>query len=148
MHLSASGNQPVSQAGVIPFRRTADGKLEVLLVSSRSHGWIFPKGHLEPLIAAADMGAIEALEEAGVRGQVEPASLGTWTYAKGGCTYRVAFYDLQVDHVLDTWKEQHRRRRRWCTADKAVQVLPSRDLQKLVKRLARQLENQDVVAIA
>ena len=125
----------IPQAGVIPYRRSPSGLPEVLLVSSRSHGWIFPKGHIEPLVAAADMGAMEAFEEAGVRGRVDYEPLGVWSYEKHGSVYEVEFFALQVQEILDQWPEQRRRRRRWVTLNKASNLVSVPELRELVRQL-------------
>ncbi|GJJ08233.1 hypothetical protein Clacol_002442 [Clathrus columnatus] len=92
----------------IPVARAA-GK--VLVVSSRKHQdrWVFPKGGWEAsdrtLEAAAQR---EAVEEAGVVGTI---SRYVMTIPTTKSTYH--FYELDVTGLLDSWPEQHERRREW-----------------------------------
>lgn len=59
------------QSGALPYRIKA-GKVEVLLVTSTRHKhWIVPKGWIALGLSAAESAAKEALEEAGVCGQVQ-----------------------------------------------------------------------------
>src|SRR5262245_27803842 len=78
-------NKPfVRQCGALCFRYRHDsGDIEILVVTSReTRRWIIPKGWpmkgKEPHKAAA----IEAWEEAGVRGKPNKKSVGSYTYLK------------------------------------------------------------------
>jgi len=60
----------LTQAGAIPYRM-ADGKLEVLLVTSRETGrWVIPKGHIDDGMTPQTAASQEAWEEAGVTGEI------------------------------------------------------------------------------
>src|SRR5690606_20329418 len=88
------------QVAALPFR-IKDGKVEVLLVTSReTKRWLIPKGWLmkgkKPHKAAAQ----EAVEEAGVKGEIESESLGHYDYWKRRAAHfdlcRVEVYPLKV----------------------------------------------------
>ena len=71
-----------SQVAALPFR-IKDGKIEVLLVTSReTKRWLIPKGWpmkgKKPHKAAAQ----EAEEEAGVKGEIKNKPLGSYDYWK------------------------------------------------------------------
>ena len=68
------------QSGVIPVYK---GKV-VLITARGSQRWITPKGSVEWELSAQDSAAKEALEEAGIKGQVFPEEIGTYTYEKMG----------------------------------------------------------------
>ena len=68
------------QSAVIPHRKGPNG-LEVLLVTSRrGTRWLLPKGVVEPDLTPAVSAQKEAMEEAGVRGQIDDRPLGTYQY--------------------------------------------------------------------
>lgn len=58
-------------AGGIIFRRTKDGKLQILLVSDAKKRWTIPKGHIEEGETAQETAVREIGEEAGLK-QMEP----------------------------------------------------------------------------
>ncbi|MEQ8819059.1 MAG: NUDIX hydrolase [Sumerlaeia bacterium] len=102
------------QAGAIPFRIAADGELEFLLVtSSTTRQWIFPKGDIDPGRDAPAQAAQEAYEEAGVRGEILLPEVGEWEYMKWGTLHQVRTFLLRVEEVLDDWPERDDRERRW-----------------------------------
>src|SRR5262245_49948068 len=71
------------QYGVLPYVLRDDGRVEVLLVTSRNtQRWVVPKGWpikgMKPHTAAAQ----EAYEEAGVVGRPSPSVIGAYQYLK------------------------------------------------------------------
>jgi predicted NUDIX family NTP pyrophosphohydrolase len=73
----------LNQAGVIAYR-ILDGKVRVLLVTSRDTGrWIIPKGNIKAGEMPCKAAENEAYEEAGVKGIIIGSSpLGMYTYFK------------------------------------------------------------------
>lgn len=127
----------IPQAAAIPFR-IRKGKLEVLLITSRSSGkWIVPKGMIDPGFTAAEAAQQEAYEEAGVKGPIEEA-LGSFVYTKWARTCEVQVFSLRVDEVLDHWEEEDSRTRRWVPADKAAELVNQPDLAKLLSAFAKE----------
>jgi len=125
----------IRQSAVVPYRR-AGGQLEVLVItSSDGQRWGVPKGLLEPGLTPAESAAKEALEEAGVRGAVSPASVGTFAYEKWGGTCEVEVFLLHVEEVLDSWEEQQHRTREWLSVAEAVARLWHPDLRAIVRSL-------------
>ncbi|NJD25429.1 MAG: NUDIX domain-containing protein [Betaproteobacteria bacterium] len=128
------------QSAVIPYRRTKGG-LEFLLVTSRSgKRWVIPKGVKEPGLNAAASAAKEALEEAGVRGTVDPDPLGTFTYEKWGGTCSVNVFGLAVSECLpEGERTESHRKRCWLPPEEAAERLDEPRLRSLVTRLAARL---------
>ena len=62
-------SQSFKQSAVVPYRLVKN-EIEVLLITTRKGRWIIPKGIIEPELSAAESAAKEALEEAGVKGEV------------------------------------------------------------------------------
>src|SRR3546814_3720198 len=74
--------EPISrileQVGALPFRRSADGVLEVMLITSRDTGrWIIPKGWPMEGRSGPSAAQQEAFEEAGVLGIITGMPNGT-----------------------------------------------------------------------
>jgi 8-oxo-dGTP pyrophosphatase MutT (NUDIX family) len=137
------------QVGALPYRVSPDGKIEVLLVTSRGTGrWIIPKGWPMPGKTLQEAAAIEAWEEAGVRGAVSDAELGRFTYDKERFLLRpipceVVVYALSVEEELEDWPERSQRRRKWQSVKAASVALRSRDLAQLLRALpARKADPQ------
>src|SRR3954470_23354950 len=97
------------QYAALPYRRRADGAMEILLVTSReTKRWVIPKGWpikgRRPHVAAAR----EALEEAGLVGRVDKEPIGTYRYNKrlkngviaaaGPCPERLEIPPYRWDH--------------------------------------------------
>lgn len=64
--------------------RVRAGAIEFLLVQTRGGRWTFPKGNAEPGLTTAQTAALEALEEAGVRGRTEKVAFATYARPKAG----------------------------------------------------------------
>ena len=122
------------QSAVIAWRRRPRG-VEVLLITSRKGTrWVLPKGVVEPGLSPATSAAKEALEEAGVRGTVDDAALGTYQYRKwrGICTVQV--FAMEVEEEVPDWPEAGMRRREWLTLDDARRRIHEADLRQLLDR--------------
>jgi 8-oxo-dGTP pyrophosphatase MutT (NUDIX family) len=71
------------QYAALPFRRRNDSRTEVMLVTSRGTGrWIIPKGWPMKRKAPYAAAAREALEEAGVVGQIGKEPIGSFSHKK------------------------------------------------------------------
>ena len=106
------------QVSIIPFRRDAAGRIEVLMITSReTRRWIVPKGWPWPDLPDHLAAAEEAREEAGVTGRTDAESIGHYSYVKRKRTALidvvVDVYLLEVETELATWPEQAQRERRW-----------------------------------
>jgi 8-oxo-dGTP pyrophosphatase MutT (NUDIX family) len=117
------------QHAALPFRRRADGTLEIMLVTSRgTRRWIIPKGWpkrgREPYVTAAR----EAIEEGGILGTIYQTPLGTFRYEKRHDEFslpcEVTVFALDVAEQMSEWPERRERHTRWfevCDAATAVQ---------------------------
>ncbi|MES9833075.1 MAG: histidine phosphatase family protein [Candidatus Thiodiazotropha sp. L084R] len=132
-----------NQSSVIPYR-IKDGKAEILLVkSSKQKHWVVPKGISEPWMTLQASAAKEALEEAGVEGDVGRDSLGSYTYEKWGSECSVEVYPMLVKQLLpeDKWEESHRGRE-WLSPDKAIERIKQAELKPMIKQLAKRLSKK------
>jgi len=123
------------QSAVIPYRRTADC-LEVLLITSRKgKRWIVPKGVVEPHLTPPQSAAQEALEEAGIRGDVDAQPLGSYRYEKWGGVCAVEVFPMVVTEELDAWPEAGFRRREWVPPAVAKERLAEVELHAMLDAL-------------
>ena len=125
-----------TQSSVIPYR-VRDGKPEILVIaSSKQHHLVVPKGIKDPGLSPQESAAKEAMEEAGIEGEVADTALGSYTCEKWGATCTVAVYPMKVTRVIpeEEWEERHRGRE-WVTPDMAASKLKQKELRPLVKKL-------------
>jgi 8-oxo-dGTP pyrophosphatase MutT (NUDIX family) len=128
--------EPKLQFAVLPWRR-AEG-LEIMLVSSRETGrWVLPKGWPMKGIKPHKTAAREALEEAGILGNVAKTSLGGYSYAKrlqdGSVqTCRVQVFSFEVEREHNSWLEKHERTRKWFAADDAAEAVEEPELREVI----------------
>src|SRR5690606_25650458 len=100
------------QSATIPFR-IHDGKVEVLLITTRKKGkWSIPKGNIERDLSAPGSAEKEALEEAGVRGEVGRVSLGCYRHGNSNKDPIVEVFLVRGDREQPTWREADARERR------------------------------------
>jgi 8-oxo-dGTP pyrophosphatase MutT (NUDIX family) len=117
---------PVRQAGAIPYT-IVDGRAVFLLITSRRSGrWIFPKGAPIEGHQPWQVAAREAYEEAGIEGEIEPVSIGSYRTLKR--TIPPAFIDvdmyaLRMVRQLDDWPERGKRHRHWVILPEAKRLL-------------------------
>jgi 8-oxo-dGTP pyrophosphatase MutT (NUDIX family) len=113
-----------------------DGKLEVLLITSRRRRrWIIPKGLIEPGMSAAESAVSEAFEEAGVVGTISDRPIDEYRYKKWGGVCGVKVFLLEVDRVFDDWPESDIRRREWMPVDEAAAAAEPEALKNVIRRL-------------
>lgn len=112
---------PVMQAGAVPYRLTASGGVEILLITNNSGRWIVPKGGIDAGNSVQDQAAIEAFEEAGVVEAELGGEIGFYEYERGGRLHRVRLFALQVRELARDWDESHRREREWVALEEAIE---------------------------
>ena len=132
--------KPTKQVGTIPVRRTSDGSLEIMLVTSRRTGrWIIPKGWPSKRLKDADAAAREAAEEAGVIGQISKKPIGSFGYSKsasgGSRLFSVDVYLLHVEAELQLWPEQRERSRSWFGPHLAATKVHEPELANLIQTI-------------
>src|SRR3954469_20864193 len=126
----------IPQAAAVPFRTSAAGAVEVLLIRRRPDGgWGIPKGLIDPGRTALEAAATEAMEEAGVEGELLPATLGVFEYGKFGGTCRVEVFGLRVSRVHDHFDEERLRERRWFPLDDAARAAKRSDVGAIIARV-------------
>ncbi|MBT4360040.1 MAG: NUDIX hydrolase [Candidatus Marinimicrobia bacterium] len=110
------------QSGVIPVYK---GKV-VVITARGSKRWIIPKGSIDWELSAQESAGKEALEEAGIKGEVLPDEIGTYTYEKLGGSYKVRLYYMEVTKLKEKWDEKHFRKRKLLPPKQAIKkVVPA-----------------------
>jgi 8-oxo-dGTP pyrophosphatase MutT (NUDIX family) len=139
---TAKGRKGALQYAALPCRVDADGRLSVMLITSRDTGrWVAPKGWPMAHRDGAGAAAREAFEEAGVLGVVSLPALGRFKYAKRLSPKRarrveVEVHRLDVVEVLDDWPERGERTRRWFPPAEAATLVEEDGLSALILSLA------------
>ncbi len=127
----------IKQYGVIPFVRE-NGTIKVVLVTSASGCWIFPKGNFEEKHGKVGTAQMEALEEAGVEGRIDPQHVYRASVTiGGGRRARLVLYPLEVGQILEEWPESFRRERKVVNLTDADQLITSNELKKCLGSFAR-----------
>jgi 8-oxo-dGTP pyrophosphatase MutT (NUDIX family) len=129
-----SGNTRVQVAALCWRRRHA---AEVLLVTSlRTRRWIIPKGWPQWGRKPWQTAAAEAVEEAGVVGEIGKTPIGHFHYLKekGGTAHpcRVSVYSLRVTLEQDRWPHMHKRQRLWLPPELAAARIAEPELRHLI----------------
>jgi 8-oxo-dGTP pyrophosphatase MutT (NUDIX family) len=128
----------------LPYRVTADGNTEILLLTSRqTKRFVLPKGWPMKGRRDCEAAAQEAIEEAGVIGSWNDTPVGSFQYWKrlkdSFVPVAVDVYALHVERELDTWKESGARSRAWVNPDQAALLVDEPELAAMLKtvRLGR-----------
>ncbi|MFQ5622390.1 MAG: NUDIX domain-containing protein [Paracoccaceae bacterium] len=144
MATARSGKKLRKQVAALPVRRTAKGKLRVLMVTSRGTGrWVVPKGWPMKGRKAWQAAAQEALEEAGAVGDISSSKLGSFRYRKrrsrrAPVTCEVALFPMHVNRLHKKWRERKERRRRWFSPRAAAKRVQEKELRKMLAGLTEE----------
>lgn len=118
----------------------AGSAVEVLLVTPRGgDGWIIPKGKVEALLGVRRSAAREAEEEAGVRGEVDPAAFDQYRHGGGENGPLVTVFLMRVTRELPSWAESHQRERRWAMLDEVPRLVIDPGLARVMRAAAEHL---------
>jgi 8-oxo-dGTP pyrophosphatase MutT (NUDIX family) len=134
----------VRQSGALPYR-IVNTRVVFLLVTSRRTGrWIFPKGAVSSGMTPWESAAKEALEEAGVAGQIDTSPIGAYRHLDGGRPIDIDLYPLRVEQQLDEWDEMHQRLRHWALLPEVRRLIADRSVSSLAASLERGLRSTPV----
>ena len=130
---------PGAQVAALPYREGPNG-IEILLITSRrTHRWIVPKGWpVKGSTPSADA-AREALEEAGISGEIAEAPIGVFHYIKEmkhgvGVPCRVALFPLKVLRRKRSWSEKAARETKWHSVAEAAALVAEPELKRLIMK--------------
>jgi 8-oxo-dGTP pyrophosphatase MutT (NUDIX family) len=133
----------MNQSGVIPIH---NGR--VFMVTSRSgRRWVFPKGQIDPGHTPGEAALIEAWEEAGLVGTIDPLPIGSYLYEKLGSPHHVLLFRMRVSEVRDVWPERGLRDRVLITVAEAIERIDEPSLRELLRRLF-EVNQQEQIRLA
>ena len=129
------------QVAAVCYRRTASS-LEFLLVNTSSGKWTFPKGRMSPWLSAGEAAAREALEEAGVRGQIQESCFAHYVDVKRALGHDNRSREILIAaHLLEvrSLSSPHEpdRNPTWFPADDAKERLAEQRAAKYSRELGR-----------
>jgi 8-oxo-dGTP pyrophosphatase MutT (NUDIX family) len=130
------------QYAALPYRRRADGSIEILLVTSRGSGrWIIPKGWPAPGMTPCESAAREAMEEGGVVGRIRDAVIGSYPHTKtlrdgSSICCVVNVFALEVESQMRDWPESGQRSARWFAVEEAVAMVREPELKATIWELS------------
>jgi 8-oxo-dGTP pyrophosphatase MutT (NUDIX family) len=136
-----SGRTAEIQYAALPWRK-AGQSIEILLITTRNtRRWIVPKGWPLPDCTPQQCAAFEALEEAGVIGEVNAEPIGSFRYdklRKNGniVSCKVQVFPLKVTGRKRAWPEKRARDSRWCPVAEAVARVSEPGLKRVIARFA------------
>ena len=141
--MASSMSRPSNvQYAALPWRKVK-GKMEILLITtSNARLWIVPKGWPIEGLTPSESAAQEALEEAGLEGEVATEPLGSFRHykqAKSGETIlcSVHVFPMEVTGQRQTWQEQHLRESRWYSVGEALARIKHPNLRRLIMKFVK-----------
>jgi 8-oxo-dGTP pyrophosphatase MutT (NUDIX family) len=125
------------QFAALPYR-IRDNDVEILLITTRKkRRWSVPKGWPIKHSTPQQTAAIEAYEEAGVRGAVSKEHVGYFSKRrlkrKQSVICDVLVFPLQVNRQQGDWPEKQERGRIWVAARKAARLVKKAGLRRAIK---------------
>ena len=130
-----------AQYAALPYREIPDGLEFLLITTRRTRRWIVPKGWPMDGRAPHAAAAREALEEAGVIGEVGDKSIGSYRYFKERKTgelvpCKVDVFALKVKIHRKNWVEKEARELRWWSLSEALACVGEPGLRQIIRRFA------------
>jgi 8-oxo-dGTP pyrophosphatase MutT (NUDIX family) len=130
------------QYAALPWRKVGDA-LEILLVTTlNTKRWIVPKGWPVAGRQPCESAAHEALEEAGVLGEMGVKALGSFRYDKRRKSgeivpCKVDVFAMEVVHQRRSWAEKGKRETCWCSIEEALARVSEPGLRRVIARFAK-----------
>ena len=138
----AAGSVKSTQAGAIPYRIVEGQVVFLMITSRRSANWVFPKGSIEKNQTPAQAAAMEAYEEAGVRGEIADAPVGAYLHPRNDAEesmVRVELFPLHVTEQLDDWPEEPQRFRHWALLPQVKRLMASHKAARVAAEFNRRI---------
>ena len=131
-----------TQYGAIPYRVVDNEVVFLMITSRRSANWVFPKGSLKAGQSPQEAAAMEAFEEAGVRGEVADQPVGAYLHPRNNkpdSVVRVELFPMLVTEQLDAWPEEAERFRHWALLPQVRSLMASRHASRIATEFNRRL---------
>jgi 8-oxo-dGTP pyrophosphatase MutT (NUDIX family) len=131
----------VRKSAVVPYRFKND-VLQFLLITPKARdgkpvkleSWIVPKGTIKAEIRPAESARIEALEEAGVLGELNSRIRGLYRFKpKNGDIQEVHTYFMKVSYTMKNWEEKNQRNRKWVALENIREYIDDEALVEIIE---------------
>jgi 8-oxo-dGTP pyrophosphatase MutT (NUDIX family) len=140
------------QFAALPYIYSVD-RVEVCLITSRETArWVIPKGWPQKDLAPHELAALEAFEEAGLKGRTDATEVGRFRYQKRlddgsdvECDVRV--YPMLVDFQAIDWPEKGQRSAIWVGLNRARELVDCKELSDLLGRFDLNFLNPGKLAV-
>jgi len=126
------------QYAALPYRLEGR-RIQILLITSRrTKRWIIPKGWPMSGLKPQDIAATEAVEEAGLVGDIGDEPIGSYRYLKRlkderTMAVQVIVFPFLVDHHVLAFKEEGQRIFRWFPYREAASHVAEPSLKRLIR---------------
>ena len=140
----------LGQYAALPYILIAD-ELRICLITSReTKRWVIPKGWPKSGLLPHELAAREAVEEAGLIGEIETDPIGTYSYSKrlrlfSSVTCQVTVFPLLVHTQRVHWREERERTLAWMSPSEAARNVQEPDLSSLLAALPRWVRHRVLV---
>ena len=136
------------QFAALPYRR-CDDDLEILLITTRKkRRWSVPKGWPVKHSTPQQTAAVEAYEEAGVRGAVGTKKIGRFRKRrlkkKQPVLCDIQIFPLEVKRQQGNWPEKNERSRIWVAPRKAAMLVKKAGLRRAIRNFARPVNRRAI----
>ena len=127
----------LGQYAALPYVQLT-GELRICLITSReTKRWVIPKGWPKANLRPHELAALEAVEEAGLLGEIAIEPIGTYSYRKqlprsSSVVCEVAVFPLLVRAQQVHWREERERTLAWFSPMEAAQLVLEPDLGRLL----------------
>jgi adenylate cyclase len=129
---------PVLALGAIPFAKI-NGELQLVIVSTKAGTrWIFPKGSPEPDTTPENTALAEAIEEAGVEGDLIGFAIPAWFWRDWQC-YRIEYWPMEVHMIRTKWEEDSFRKRKLCSQEEAHELLENASMSRALRMASERI---------
>ncbi|MCF8240599.1 MAG: NUDIX hydrolase [Melioribacteraceae bacterium] len=127
-----------NQSAVIPYK-IENNEISILIITSaKKKRWVIPKGIIEDGMKPSESALKEAIEEAGVSGNVAKQPVGIYKYDKWGGTCTVEVFPMEVKKVFERWDEDFRDRL-WIKLSEVENYIEENDLLKLIQKFSNEI---------
>lgn len=137
IYLEKYGNRAkiYNEAGVLPYKIEKNGNLKFMFITTRKgKKWSVPKGLIEKHLDAKTTAAKEAMEEAGIEGEIADEKLGDFHFGKWGGICKVSVYPMRITHTREVWEEMYERNRKWFNLKEALKRIKNQELEEIIKK--------------
>ena len=125
--------------GTIPWMMRA-GRLRIVLVQSKDGDrWVLPKGRAKKGMSKRALAALEAWEEAGIRGEFFGGAPVDVTVDRSKGRVKLRLYPMHVSSLKKRYPERDARLRRVVSPKRALALLTDPGMRRAVQKLATRL---------